>query len=216
MYAAWEANDTDGARGRRDWNGRTQVWDAIMIRKSPIVTLLLGLCWQTPAWSEACAPTAGDSLGPYYVSGTPVVESLNRFGKQGEPMRIMGSVRSSEAPYSPLSGARVELWQVDGRGRYHPRGDGAYSDYGERDVDMRGTVITDGEGRFTVMSLVPPGYGFRPPHIHYRITAPGHRPLVTQHYPDAGETRDGCRTAPVDRSGDVALFVAPTIYLRPE
>ena len=187
-----------------------------MNRFSPMLGIWLALCWQTPAWSEACAPTARDSLGPFYVSGTPVVESLNRYGKPGEPMRITGDVRSSEAPYSPLAGARVELWQVDGRGRYHPEGNGRYSDYDERDIDMRGTVITDDEGGFTVMSLIPVDYGVRPPHVHYRVTAPGYDPLVTQHYPDAGGRRDPCRSAPVDRSGEVALFVAPTIYLRPE
>ena len=187
-----------------------------MIRLSAIVTLSLGFCWQTPAWSEACAPTARDSLGPFYVSGTPVVESLNRFGKPGEPMRIVGEVRSSEVPYSPLAGAQVELWQVDGRGNYYPAGNGNYSDYDERDVDMRGTVIADGEGRFRVMSLIPADYGFRPPHVHYRVSAPGYDPLVTQHYPDSDGRRDPCRSGPVDRSGEVALFVAPAFYLRPE
>ena len=187
-----------------------------MIRNSAIVTLWLVLCWQTPAWGEACAPTARDSLGPFYVSGTPIVESLNRFGKPGEPMRIMGEVRSSKAPYPPLAGAQIEIWQVDGRGKYYPDGDGNYSDYDERDVDMRGTVVAGDEGRFTVLSLFPDDYGFRPPHVHYRVTAPGHVPLVTQHYPDAGGSRDPCRSGPVDRSGEVALFVAPTFYLRPE
>ena len=187
-----------------------------IVRNCLLLGIWLVLCWQTPAWSEACAPTARDSLGPFYVSGTPVVESLNRFGKPGEPMRITGNVRSGDAPYLPLAGAKVELWQVDGRGQYYPEGSGKYSDYDERDIDMRGTVITDDEGAFTVMSLVPVDYGFRPPHVHYRVTAPGYATLVTQHYPDAGGRRDTCRSGPVDRSDEVALFVAPTIYLRPE
>jgi protocatechuate 3,4-dioxygenase beta subunit len=31
------------------------------------------------------------------------------------------------------------------------------------------------------------GYAGRPPHIHIRVTAAGHRTLVTQHYPAAGQ-----------------------------
>jgi protocatechuate 3,4-dioxygenase beta subunit len=36
---------------------------------------------------------------------------------------------------------------------------------------------------------VPVPYGGRPPHIHIRVTAPGYRELVTQHYPEAGQTK---------------------------
>ena len=174
------------------------------------------LCWQLPATANECAPTKRDSLGPYYVSGTPVLETLNRFGNPGEPMRITGEIRSSEPPYPPVPGARIEIWQTDGRGDYHPRGNGDVSDYPDRDIDMRGTVISGTDGGFSVLSLYPADYGSRPPHIHYRISAAGHRTLVTQHYPDYRGSRRPCRSADVDRSGALAHFRAPTIFLRPE
>ncbi|CAA9573800.1 MAG: hypothetical protein AVDCRST_MAG88-2608, partial [uncultured Thermomicrobiales bacterium] len=37
-------------------------------------------------------------------------------------------------------------------------------------------------------SNAPPPYAGRPPHIHIRVTAPGFPPLVTQHYPRAGQS----------------------------
>jgi protocatechuate 3,4-dioxygenase beta subunit len=34
----------------------------------------------------------------------------------------------------------------------------------------------------------PPGYFGRPPHIHFKIFAPGHRSLTTQVYPKKGQS----------------------------
>ena len=185
------------------------------VRTGELLALAVALCWLAPARGEDCAPTRNDSLGPYYISGTPVLESLNRFGKPGEPMRITGEIRSSEPPHHPLPGARVKIWQTDGTGRYHPAGNGDFADYKDRDIDMRGTIIADDKGQFSVLSLVPDDYGSRPPHIHYRISAPEHRTLVTQHYPGTRRARDPCRSAPVNRSLDVTHFPAPTIFLQP-
>jgi hypothetical protein len=42
---------------------------------------------------------------------------------------------------------------------------------------LSGRVVSSGR---------PVGYEGRPPHIHLRITAPDHPPLVTQHYPEEG------------------------------
>lgn len=161
----------------------------------------------------SCAPTQSDSLGPFFITNTPVLSNLNRFGKQGEVMRIVGRVVSATPPYPPIAGARLELWQTDGAGHYHPEANGDYSDYDDRKVDMRGTVLTDEQGYFSVLSLIPRIYGSRPPHIHYRISANGYKTLVTQHYLDVS-TRDRCRTSKVDPSQTPALFNAPLIYLR--
>ena len=54
--------------------------------------------------------------------------------------------------------------------------DGKYTD------DYRATVIADKEGQYTFESHVPPPYTSRPPHIHIKVTAAGHKVLVTQHY----------------------------------
>jgi protocatechuate 3,4-dioxygenase beta subunit len=47
-------------------------------------------------------------------------------------------------------------------------------------------VIADDQGRYRFESDVPPAYAGRPPHIHLRATAAGHRFLVTQYYPPPG------------------------------
>lgn len=164
---------------------------------------------------EPQIPTAGDMEGPFYIRNVPVVTNLNRFGKPGEPMRIEGSVRNAAAPDQPIPGARLEIWQTDGTGHYFPEASGDYSDFRDRDIDMRGTVIADADGRFTVMSLFPAEYWPRPSHIHYWIRAEGFLPLVTQHYLDTRPRNRPHRTAQVIRTETPARFPAPTIYLQP-
>jgi protocatechuate 3,4-dioxygenase beta subunit len=68
-----------------------------------------------------------------------------------------------------MRGTRVELWL---RGP-----DGQYDDV------HRGTVITDGNGRYRFESNFPGGGA---PHIHVRVAAPGYRPLATVYFPRSG------------------------------
>lgn len=175
----------------------------------------LGLSIGRSSAQQAMIPTAADMEGPFYISNCPVVTDLNRFAKTGEVMRIAGRVMNAAAPDTPVAGARLELWQTDGTGRYYPEAKGDYADFRDADVDLRGTVIAGADGSFEVLSLFPREYWPRPPHIHYRISAPGFRPLVTQHYLDTGPRDRPHRTANVIRSETPALYPAPTIYIEP-
>lgn len=159
-------------------------------------------------------PTEADALGPFYVSGTPVVDDLNRYGKPGSPLMLTGRILSSEDK-SPVSGARIEIWQTDGEGNYHPQANGAYADYEDAEVDLRGTVSSDDEGRYAVRTVVPGAYFPRPRHFHYRITAPGYQALVTQLYVagDRGDGRPGCREARFQETDRGLLYAAPDIFL---
>ena len=169
----------------------------------------------TLARAESERPTASDSLGPFFVDNMPVVENLNRHGKSGELMRITGRVMDAESPEKPVSGAKLALWQTDGSGKYYPQGNGDAKDYADKDLDMRGTIYSQDDGVFTVMSLFPAEYWPRPSHIHYKISAPGYHTLVTQHYLDTAGDKAPYRSARVDRSVSPAVFPAPVIYLLP-
>ena len=186
------------------------------------------------AQADPRIPTASDAKGPFYVSGMPVSENLNRFGKPGEVMEVRGIVRSAAAPdYAPIEGVKLEVWQADGKGDYHPggnieimrnivRGDRDLADYDDSLFDMRGTALTDAEGKFFFRTVVP-GHetaAFFPlaKHIHYRITAPGYRELITQHYLlESGEPESvPHRSAEINRDGATVTFSAPEIFLQPE
>lgn len=185
------------------------------LQYAAMVPASLGLSVSWAEAQQAMIPTAADMEGPYYVSNTPVVTNLNRFGKPGEAMRIVGRVMNAAAPDRPVPGARLEIWQTDGRGRYHPQDNGDYGDYRDDQIDMRGTIIADADGRFQVLSLFPAEYWPRPPHIHYRVRAEGFRPLVTQHYLDTRPANRPHRTARVIRDQTPAIFPAPTFYIEP-
>lgn len=179
---------------------------------------MLGVSDATSA-AESCIPTEGDALGPFYVAGTAAVENLNRGVRPGEPLTVTGRILSAGPDHAPLSDVQIEVWQTDGDGRYHPQSSGHVGDYAESEIDLRGTVLTDEMGRYRFLTLVPGGYLPRPPHFHYRITAPGHTALVTQLY----ITRDGvlrqpggyCRHAPVEETADGLRYTAPDIYIEP-
>ena len=114
-----------------------------------------------PAHAQ-CAATRPDALGPFYTANAPERAST------GRGLIVNGTVRSVRG-CTPLPGARIEWWSVNPGGEY--------------DDAHRATQRADGEGRYRYETDPPRPYAGRPPHVHVRITAPGHRTLVTQLYP---------------------------------
>lgn len=182
-----------------------------------LAVALAGCAGATRGQGQSCVPTRPDSLGPFYVVGTPLVDDLNRHGQPGDPLLLSGRILSAASGTPPIAGARIEIWQTDGRGDYHPPGSGHYDDYPEAAVDLRGTVISGADGAYQVRTLVPGAYAPRPRHFHLRITAPGHAPLVTQLY----VTGDGllrqpggdCRHAQLEATPDGLRYQAPDVFL---
>jgi protocatechuate 3,4-dioxygenase beta subunit len=107
-------------------------------------------------------------LGPYYEPNAPVRTSV------GSGYVLSGFVLAAGG-CEPVPDARIEFWLANPEGEY--------------DEAHRATVFAGERGRYRFESNVPVSYGGRPPHIHIRVTAPGYRNLVTQHYPDAGQTQ---------------------------
>lgn len=181
---------------------------------------LLASCSKTGSTQAYCIPTEVDALGPYYVAGTAVTDSLNRFGKPGELLLVEGKVLSSVDGHQPIADARIEVWQTDGEGNYFPEDNGHVDDYGDDEIDLRGTAVTDITGLYRYETVVPGAYIPRPRHLHYRITAPGYQTLVTQLYMtgDRQSERSGadCRQAPLEATDQGFSYAAPTIYLQPE
>ncbi len=126
------------------------------------------------AWEEgernAKKPTPSEVLGPFFKKNAPNVSMLRQPGDAGFPLRVAGKVYNTRGEAVP--GAVVEMWQADHEGRYDVQG------YRYR------TKLSVEAGKDYVVETVMPGhYNDRPAqHIHYLITAPGHKPLVTQCY----------------------------------
>jgi protocatechuate 3,4-dioxygenase beta subunit len=112
--------------------------------------------------SAACPPTRADALGPFYVAGAP------ERSKTGDGLTVQGAVRSTRE-CKGLPAAKVEWWSANPRGEY--------------DDGHRATQVTDTEGRYRYVTDMPGKYPGRPAHLHVKVSAPGHKTLVTQIYP---------------------------------
>ena len=106
-------------------------------------------------------------LGPFYTPNAP------ERSRTGQGLIVAGRVLSAPACV-PLPGARLEWWSANGRGDY--------------DDEHRATQVTDSAGRYRYETDFPGKYPGRPLHLHLRVSAPGYRTLVTQVYPNPGDT----------------------------
>ena len=114
--------------------------------------------------------TPENELGPFYKRGAPASTNLIVTGDAGLPLAVSGKVL--DATGKPLAGAVIEVWHADGHGVYDLEG------YRYR---ARLTAAPDGTYRF--QTLMPGHYPERvAQHIHYRVSAPGRKVLVTQLY----------------------------------
>jgi protocatechuate 3,4-dioxygenase beta subunit len=164
-------------------------------------------CSPAPQCRLACGPTASAMEGPFYVSSVPSGTDINGGRARGQPMRVAGTVYAEDG-VTPLAGVRVELWHCDAEGDYHPSGNGDIARYRRGEVNLRGTITTDADGRYAFTSIVPGHYGNRRRHLHWKVAAPGHRPLTTQSYwaDERGTARD--RADFVDRGVEPCRWVA--------
>ena len=133
--------------------------------------------------------------GPLYVAGAPLAEGEVRMDDGSEEgvatvMLLEGQVLDPQG--QPLAGAIVDLWHANTRGTY------SFFDQSQSEYNLRRRIVTDAEGRYRARSIVPSGYGCdpqgptqecldllgrhgqRPAHVHFFISAPGHRHLTTQ------------------------------------
>ncbi len=146
---------------------REMRYDEGMVRSSPWIVLAIMLLLPCGISAEICRPTQPDMLGPFYTPDAPVRSRV------GTGYTLTGTVKSS-ADCSAIPKAKLEFWMAGP--------DGEYADA------YRAILVADASGAYRFESHVPPAYFGRPPHIHLRVSAPGFRTLVTQHYPAKGGT----------------------------
>ena len=141
--------------------------------------------------------TASDVEGPLYVDDPPVREGdpakiYEEYEGMGDAdVLIVGGTVTSTAG-GPLPGAVVDVWQTGPSGGYD------IWDDRQPEMNFRGKIIAGEDGGYRIQTMLPRPYTvptegptgryleamgqhpWRPAHIHFKVTAPGHRTLVTQ------------------------------------
>ena len=134
-------------------------------------------------------------LGPFYRPGAPWLDNPGRLADLDEPgrrLRVRGQV-SDAATGAPLA-AVLDLWHSNNAGDY------SNENAELNQFNLRGRQRTDARGRYEFETVVPVPYevkndgpvgqllraldrhAWRPAHIHYQVSAEGHRTLTTMAY----------------------------------
>lgn len=118
--------------------------------------------------ANACSsrePTRQTSPGPHDFSALPAETRLWRENDAGEPLFLRARVLDTCS--EPIAGARVRMLHAGPDGHHDPR-------------RWRTTLETDERGEFTVVTVLPGYAGGMARHIHFIISHPVHRELVTR------------------------------------
>ncbi len=133
-------------------------------------------------------PTPQNALGPFYKKHSPESRLLRASGDAGMPLTVSGRVLDTRGELLP--NAVVEIWHTDHFGHYDLEG-----------YRFRAKLPIETSGNYSFDTIMPGHYPDRVcQHIHYLVTAPGDKQLVTQLYfatdpvfegdPDKNYTRD--------------------------
>ena len=146
--------------------------------------LAAGSVMSAPA--QDLLPTPAQMPGPFYPREFPLdrdndlVTVAGRAGRaHGMITRITGRVLDARG--RPQTGVRVEIWQVNGYGRYHHAADDS-----DRPLDPNfqgyGMATTGADGAYGFRTIKPLPYPGRAPHIHFALTGQDFGGFITQMY----------------------------------
>lgn len=164
---------------------------------------VLGLSMLTVGMNAPPQEDATEStvFGPFFVHDAPEIELGGDVaqGAPGIPCWVSGSVRSTDG--STIPGARIDVWEADEDGFYDVQYEGNHT-------QGRGRLRSDADGGYRFWSVRPAPYSIpddgpvgellvrggrgpmRPAHLHFMVTAPGFRRLVTHIFVDGDEYLD--------------------------
>jgi len=200
---------------------REALWRCAALGSLNIVVPALGLTDAVAAFEQAeqantaRSATHWNEIGPFYKRLAPNSRRLRAANDPGLGLDVSGHVFNTRG--EKLIGAKVEIWQADHHGLYDLDG-----------YRYRASLVADASGLYMFESIMPGHYPGRVcQHVHYAITAPGHKPLITQLYfatdpvfegdPDKNYTKDPLIISrelirPVTLTGDPKIIQAAVTF----
>lgn len=160
---------------------------------------VLGLSMQTIAINNPAHPGAAATeatvFGPFFVEDAPEIPIGGDIagGAAGQPCWVEGTITDTNG--NPVPGARLEVWEADEDGFYDVQ-------YTDNRVAGRAHLFADQDGKYSFWGLTPTPYPIphdgpvgkmlesvgrspvRASHLHFMVTAPGQRTLVTHIFVD--------------------------------
>ena len=140
--------------------------------------------------------TPSSVLGPFHIENAPALPNGGDLwqGQVGEPLVVQGRVRDQAG--KPAKGTVLAVWQNQGNGLYSQQDEST----GPTNYHARLEVADDGSFAYTTVRPVsykvpddgPAGdmlralgrNAWRPAHLHMIVHAPGHKPLITEFFPE--------------------------------
>jgi hydroxyquinol 1,2-dioxygenase len=153
---------------------------------------VLGASMQTIAVDNQAYKNATEStvFGPFHTEHAPHIPLGGNIARNapGMPCWVEGTITDTDG--HPIPGARIEVWQADDNGLYDVQ-------YDDNRVTGRAWLQTDDIGAYRFWGVKPTPYPiphdgpvgrllrsvgrspYRASHLHFMVTAPGYRRLVT-------------------------------------
>jgi hydroxyquinol 1,2-dioxygenase len=137
--------------------------------------------------------THSSLLGPFFRENAPKFKAGEQISQKDASDEVVLWGKVTDTKGRPLPHANVSVWQTATDGRYDMQQD-------DDSMDCRGEFTTDAEGNYLIRSVRPLFYsipmdgpvgemiraqkrhGNRPAHVHFLISAAGHREMVTALY----------------------------------
>ena len=163
---------------------------------------ILGLSMLVDAVNHRSGVGITDStvLGPFYAGPQRELapgETILLREEDCEPVVLRGEVSTEGG--APIQNALVEVWQTAPNQLYDVQ------DHDQPEGHLRASFRTDAQGRYCFRSILPVSYPipndgpagqllemmgrhpFRPAHVHFMISAPGYRKLITHLFLEGDE-----------------------------
>ena len=141
----------------------------LLTAASPLPAKSLITLWQERE-ARKYTPTPSNVLGPFYKKSAPRSTRLVLPGDPGIPLVVSGAVVDTRGELVPE--ARLEIWHADHLGHYDLDG-----------YRCRALLPASEKAEYRFETVMPGHYPDRvAQHIHYLVSAPGHKTLVTQLY----------------------------------
>jgi protocatechuate 3,4-dioxygenase beta subunit len=131
------------------------------------------------AATKSCVPTQSVEEGPYYLPNSPTRSDVTD-SQAGKKMTLTFTVVDTSC--KPIKGARVDIWYANAQGIYSgvaSRGDDLGAGVNSGNF-LRGTQVTNAQGKVTFTGIYPGWYPARTIHIHEKIWVGGREVLTTQ------------------------------------